>query len=291
MPTDTASWIWCIVVPTMVSAIACLFGWRYRRGTDGDVATVRATVASTVVALAWCVAVALSLQASDSFRMLLDFQEDAWPQVIWPMLAVAIFISPHSLTPRRNESGLWVLVGISGVVAASVVMPTGDGWADMLSLHQPWIAAVSIAAICNTWALHRMLSRGAERWLPLVILAGIACAAIIGAAAYGALLQTCVGAICATSVIAIFAGLGWLPSSAAIIFPSVLFIVTMVASGRFFSYADVPAGAYGLSLFAPSMIALSDRLVTHHRDIIRIAMAAVTAILIVGLIAYRFLIS
>jgi len=244
-----------------------------------------------MLAVSWCVSVALSLQASDSIDALANVDEDAWPKVIWPMLAVAICVSPHAITKLRREPGLWVLGGISSVSAASVVMPNGDGWTDMLPLHQPWIAAVTVAATCNMWALHRMANHGAERWLMLVILAGLACPAMIGASTYGALLQACLSAIITTIVMAIFAGFGRLTVSPAIVFPSTLFMATMIASGRFFSYADVPPGAYGLALLAPSLVALADRMVTQRPVAVRIAVAAGTAILIVGFVAYRFLVS
>lgn len=291
MPTDTATLIWCIVVPAIISTTACVICVRFLRGADGETTAARSSFLSGLLAVAWTVSVALSLQASDSINALTSFDEDAWPKVIWPMLAVAICVSSHAVTRLCREPGLWVLVGIGSVSAASLVMPSGDGWTDMLPLHQPWIAAITIAATCNMWALHRMANHGAERWLMLVILAGLACPAIIGAAAYGALLQTCLAAIITTIVIASFAGFGRLPFSPAVIFPSVLFMATMLASGRFYSYADAPPGDYGIALFAPALIALADRMVLRRRVAVRIAVAAATAMLIVGFVAYRFLIS
>jgi len=290
MPTDSSTLIWCIGLPAIITVIACLVCRFFAVGSDGEATARRQTILSAILAVAWSVSVACSLRATDSIAALVDIEGDAWPKIFFPMLAIALLVSPHAITKLRSEPGLWVLVGGTSVLAATVVMPNGDGWTDMLPLHQPWIAAVTLAAICNAWALHRMAIRGAVSWLPLIILAGIACPAMIGAATYAVLLQTCFGAIVSTIVIAIFSGFGRLTVSPAIVFPSVLFMAAMIATGRFYSYADTPPIAYGIALFAPSLIALSDRMVSGKHPVVRIGVAAVTAILVVAFVGYRFLI-
>ena len=319
---------WCVLAPASVAVLGSIGCWWIdRKSIPGAVADndekafgqdakQALSLSSAVLAFAWWVAICAGLYSSDSLAL---WPDEAWARVVWPILAAAVFVSPHfkprvELTSTRQRvgsdtPGLWVLVGLIAVVAASLVMPTGEGWSDMVSLHQPWIAAVTSSTACNSFALYQMSQggqmshrgqvsqggqmshRGADRWLPLVMLAALASPAIICASAYGALAQTCLAAIVATSVIAAFAAAGKLLVPASLIVPCSLFAATMIAAGRFYSYAEVAPGAYGLALFTPAIIALVDRIFTDKSSAIRIAIAATTAIVIDGFIAYRFLLS
>ena len=291
MLIDTPTLVWCIAIPLGIMTFAAVICWLIdKRASQNDDGPSASTVmlTATILAFAWWLSVTLSLRGSGSLVL---WAEDAWPRMIWPMLASVLLLSPHSTTTVRNQPWLWVVMAWIAVVAASLAMPSGEAWVDMFPLHRLWIAAITIATTFNSFALQGMSDRGAARWLPLVILAGLACAAITGAATYGALLQTCLGAIVATVAVAAFAILSLIPSCAAIVFPSVLFMTTMIAAGRFYSYADISPLAYGLALFAPGLIAVADCAVRDKSVPTRVSIAGVMAIAIVTATAYRFLIA
>lgn len=210
--------------------------------------------------------------------------------IVLPMLVSVVLLSSQARSKHRSTPGLWALVGMIAVGAAALAMPIGEGWEDTLPLHRTWAAAIAISVIGNSWSLDRMSQRGADRWLLLVVLAGLGCAAIVGAASFASLVECCVAAIVATVVLSVFAAWGKLPAPSAIIFPSALFSACMIASGRFFSYAEIPALAYGIALASPSLIAFSDLLVAKQSVVVRIVFAALTASVIVAGLGYRFLV-
>jgi hypothetical protein len=190
-------------------------------------------------------------------------------------------------------------MAIVAVIGAAIVMPTGDGWADALPLHRVWVAGITASTLLNSLLLHRLADRdrargplpGAGRWLPLIILASFANAAIIGAAAYSALFEICLAAIASVAVIALFAGLGWIVTSPAIVFLSMLFSASMIAAGRFYSYAETPPFAYLLALFAPSIIAIPDLFLLNRSIWVRVATSALIASVVVSTVAYCFLVA
>ncbi len=295
---------WCVLAPAalaVVGSLACQSTCGVIRSANDSPVTFQnaaiPSMESAIIALSWWFAICIGIYSSGTLSL---WPEDAWPKIVWSTLAAAVLVSPQFMPMSASSSrekagsdrpGLWVLVGVIAIAAASLAMPNGDGWSDMLPLHQTWIAAVAMSTIFNTWALYRMARRNAERWLPLVLLAGLACPMLIGAAAYSALAQACLAAIAATSVIAIFAVAGRLHVTAALILPCALFTTTMIAAGRFYSYAEISPVDYGIALFAPSIIALIDRIITHQSTIIRVVVAATVGSCLVGFIAYRFLLS
>jgi len=297
---------WCVLAPASFAVLGSLCGWWIDRklvsGAECQSDGQTLSLSSGMIACGWWAAICAGFYSSDSVAL---WPEEAWARALWPVLAAAIFVSPHfkpsgipsdavfspNHSVRSDTPGLWVLVSLIAVATASLVMPTGEGWDDMIPLHQPWIAAVALATICNSFALHRMSQRGANRWLPLVMLAGLASSTLICASAYGALAQACFAAIVATAVIAIFSAGGKLLAPAALILPCSLFATTMIAAGRFYSYAEIAPGDYAIAMFAPAIIALVDRIFTNKSPALRISIAATTAIAIVGYIAYRFLLS
>ncbi len=287
MSFDTPTLVWCLAVPLAIALVGVLVCWKIETQSTG--AVDRQSLCSILLASAWWIAVSLGLLASNSLDLSLFHPDEFWAALSWPMLAAVILVSPHAAMPLRDAPGLWVIVGMVATCAAALCMPTGESWSDMVPLHQPWIAAVTIAAIANTWALHRMSHRGADRWLPLVILASLACPTIIGASDYSALVQTCLAATMATLVIAVASAIRLTKVPVAVVFPAMLFCAVMIAAGRFYSYDDIPPRVYGLALFAPSLIGLADRLVSDQPVVVRVLVAFVTASSIVGWLAYRFL--
>ncbi|MGV3486410.1 MAG: hypothetical protein ACO1RT_18480 [Planctomycetaceae bacterium] len=294
MSLDLHALLACVVIPAAIALLASWIAWRLDRregaGSSGSEKPPQATrvLSSLVLATGWWLAVTIGVLGAEEPAL---WPDDGWPKIIWPMLASVLLVAPLWNTSWGTTPGAWVVFAWIAIVAASLAMPLGDGWADMVPLHRNWMTAISIAATANALSLFWMAQRAAQRWLPLVILAGLACPAISGAASYSALFESCLAAIVATAVIASFAALGLIPSSAAIVFPSVLFMATMVAASRFRSYDDVPAVAYGLAFFAPSLIALADRLVAKRSPAVRIAVAAAAALLLVGATVYQFLVS
>lgn len=291
MSFDLQTWFVFIAVPFGIVMIGAGTCWNVDHGARERAPTASSPVvrwSSVTLAFAWWLAAAVTVFASAAPAW---WAVEGWPKSVWPMLAGVALTAVQWNTSRGDFPLRWVVFGWIAVAAAFLAMPLGESWADMQSLHRPWMAAITLAITCNAFALHLMAQRGTQRWLPLVILASLACPAIIGAASYSALLQACLGAIIATSAIAIVALTGRLPTSPAIMFPSVLFMAPMVAAGRFYSYAEVPPFAYGIALFAPTLIALADRLVVDRATSVRVATSASAAILIVGITTYQFLLS
>ena len=95
----------------------------------------------------------------------------------------------------------------------------------------------------------------------------------------------------ATLVTAVFTAYGLIPSGSGLIFPSMLFAATMIAAGRFYSYDDVQLSVYALAIFAPGIVAWSDRCVVTRSGLVRVSVAGFVAISIVMWMAYRFLIA
>lgn len=295
MAFDTSALIWCIAAPAGIMSCAAIVCWWVSLAMSGKQAsrtgfesTWCLTLTSTALAFAWWLSVAVSV---NGFNWLYPWTEEAWSRIVLPLLGGVFLASAQSIGSLRNQPALWIVFGWLAVVSATLVMPSGDAWNDMLPLHRPWIALISIGATFNAIALYRMADRNTDRWFANVILAGLACPAIIGAATYGALFQICLAAMVATLSIAVFAAFGLVSNGSAIIFPSVLFTTAMVASGRFYSYAELPLSAYGLAIFAPGLIAISDWCVRNSSVVVRLAVAGVVATSIVIFIAYRFLIA
>jgi hypothetical protein len=285
MPIDSSIILWCVFLPMLVMLVGSLAS----RHADSDVQAYSRSAAILGGSFWFAMLVALygiDKLGSEASAFLPEY---SWALVIYAILASAFLISPHAISTFRYEPGLWVLTSLVAVVSAAVVMPTGPGWEDTLPMHKLWIPAVSVATICNSWALHRMCFRNADRWVALVILAGLACPALIGAATFSALFHLCLAAIAVTTVVAIFAALGRLHAAPAIIFPSMLIASTMVSAGRFNNYSEVPKAAYAVALFCPSLVAMSDRVLKGKSVAVRLSAAAITAVAIIIAVAVYFL--
>jgi hypothetical protein len=295
MPLDKQTVIWCIAIPAVIAAVAALANRWAAKSTlpsnnvevSDNGQPVRHRIAAATLGLAWGFCVVVGMNGLGELK---SWSEDGWSNMVWPILVSSICIGPFSSASIRKSPAAWPVIAIFAIVTAAFVMPTGEGWSDKLSAHRSWIAYLSIASICNTWSLYHLTHRDGERLLAFVVLATIACSGLMGAAAYGMLLNISLAPIAATFVFAIFALPGFATNVSSIIVPSVLFASSMIAAANFYSYADVPIWAYGLPLFAPTWIAITDRLVVNKAMAIRIAVAAVTATLIVAMTIYRFLI-
>ena len=289
MSLDPPVLIWCIAVPGLTMLLA-LWGTRWLTGSSS---TAPSCVANIVLAFGYWVAVAIAAYGMGHLQseQTSFWPEDAWPRVLAPMLLVVLLAG--TLSPLRvlSAEAVWISLAVISVGASLLVMPTGDGWVDTLPLHRFWMAAIAISTILNSFLLHEIFTRGASRWLPLILLAHLACAAIIGASAYGALFEWCLAAIVVTAATSLFSATGWIANSFAIVFTSVLFAASMIAAGRFYSYAEITPVAYGVALFAPTLIAAGD-LFLHKRAVwIRVAASAVFATVIVSSVAYWFLVA
>lgn len=280
-----------VVIPAGIALAASIVCWRIDHPSKPSVTSASMLprrLSSTILACAWWFTVVLSVFAADKPML---WSEDAWPKMIWPMLASVLLVAPHWNAKLLHSPAMWIVFGWIAIIAAILAMPIGEAWADTQPLHQPWIAAILIAANFNAVAVHRMAQRGAQRWLPFAILAGLVCAAFVGASSYRALFETCLGAIVVTAMFAMFAASGWLPAGPAILFPSALFSSTMIAAGRFYSYDEVPAFAYGLALFAPGLVALADGLVANKSIAIRVGLTTFAGLSLVCATAFLFLVS
>lgn len=180
----------------------------------------------------------------------------------------------------------WVVAGIAVTLVAMIAMPSGDGWSDMLAVHRFWMGAIITSGLFNLWLLDRMARRGADRWVMWVALAGLGSPTILAASAFAGLAEWFVAAIVATSVFAIAANLQKSTVIWCVLYPVVLFSGAGVAAGRFYTYEEHPTWLYGLMLFAPSVIALVDVPLERRSTVMRVAIALVTSLLVLGCVAW-----
>ena len=74
-----------------------------------------------------------------------------------------------------------------------------------------------------------------------------------------------------------------------VLYPVVLFSASRIAAGRFYTYEDHPIWLYGLMLFAPSVIALVDVPLERGSTVMRVAIALITSLLLLGCVAWFIL--
>lgn len=315
MSIDRTTLISCVVVPGGILSIAAAFAWWFGRGLHPSLLgvsskadkgaesyvrnkirifgcecctwdEVRSSIAAGAMAIGWSAALLVPVFSKSNFDL---WPDDSWPRFLLPMFLSALLLGPLVPTHHLQRPFAWLVYGVLACIAAMFIMPTGDSWSDLLPLHRPWMAAIQMAVPLNAYLLWRMSIKGADRWLPWIVLAYLGCAAIVGAASYSALLDGSSAAITATLFFIFFRVFGWIRTSAVIVFPAMVATATLIASGRFYSYVDIPPWAYGTALFLPSIVASIDAFLPPTRTLWRVITAAAVASTIVGLTAYRFL--
>ncbi len=244
-----------------------------------------------MVAIGWCLAVAVALFARQSKNWAPDqlWPEEAWQQVLLPITVGSLLLGLISRQSSRLAEVRWVVAGIAVTLVAMITMPSGEGWSDMLPMHRFWMGAIISSGLLNLWLLDRMARRGADRWVMWVALASLGCPAILAASAFAGLAEWLVAAIVATTVMAISASLRKASAIWCAVYPVVLFLVSSIASGRFYTYEDHPLSLYGIMLFAPSVIALVDVPLEQRSTVVRVAFALITSLLLLSCVAWFIL--
>lgn len=293
---DLASWIVSAAVPLAIAALAgCLEIWLRVRPAedDSEKMTSRPGFAPLVLSLGWAAAVTAGLvgqrisQGADGSHWWPD-DYDFWQRGYWAIWAAAVAMGVTAGVRWRDLPFRWAVAGLLAIGTAAMSVPGGENWVDMLPLHQGWIALLASACLLNIWSLDRLSATAADRWFPLVVLATLAGPMLVAAATYGALVQWTIAAIAATAPIVIFALLGWIDSRTAvgIAYPAVAFATVMTAAGRFYSYDGHSWWSYLGMLLIPTAVMLVDFPLRRRHGAIRAAVAAATALLLIGLSAW-----
>ncbi|HEV7280940.1 MAG TPA: hypothetical protein VGN57_12115 [Pirellulaceae bacterium] len=300
---DLASWIVSAAVPFGVAALAgCLAIWlraRARAGSvEGELAgtpTLSDFLAPFVLGLGWTVAVIAGLAGQrwqQGEPALSWWPEEFWQRGFWAIVAVAVVMGATAGSRLRDLPIRWTLAGVLAIATAAISLAGGEGWDDMLPLHQGWGALLATTCLLGLLALDRLSLTAADRWFPLVVLATLAGPMLVAAATYGALVQWTVAAVAATLPIVLLALLGRIDSrtAAGMAYPAVAFATILMAAGRFRSYDDHPWWTYLGMLLVPVAIVLVDLPLRNRHNGIRAAVAAVTALIALGasaLLQYR----
>ncbi len=301
MPIDFAVALWCLAVPALLGVLGTAVVWWIKQpaeplsthtGADAqpDKTSGRYADGAAQVWLGLCVSLAAlaSLQSSVGVGALREFQSQAWCQVVWGMLVASLVVFT-SRSAQTRFSSFWVASAVVAIATGYAIMPSGEGWSDTIPLHRHWLTVVSIAMIVNHWALRQLQTRGAHRWLGLVVLASLAGPTMLAAASYSALLHLCLAVSVTVGVIALARVMNLMKDLQGILLPTTLCACAMTASARFFSYDDPSALNYGAALFLPVIVDAVDRPLQGRPDWVRVTVAGVTCTAIALVLAYRVL--
>jgi len=302
---DPTDWLVSGLIPMLIALSACWLAGRLsdRLGTAPSSElpvlhepTARRTccsvpwsslLAPAVLGLGWSLAVLAGLVG---WRIAGDVETSfLWPEDFWQrgyisLFAAALLLGTTSWSPVRRAPARWVAAGLLAMVTASLSLPSGEGWEDALPAHQGWGLMLGGSCLLGFCAVDQLAARGADRWLPLVVLAMLAGPMFVAATTYGALAQWTLAAIAATLPCILFAAAGRLRHGVVVGFayPGVAFATAMIAAGRFFSYENQPWWTYlGMLLVAPA-VALVDRGLPAGKTWTRVIVAACVS---AGLIA------
>lgn len=309
MLIDQSVSIWCIAVPAALALITAVIAWLADRNrvstvdtdaeTDAGLAGLRSSRGSAslvglvprlLLALVWGLAVA----AAAGGRAAWDWEllsSEFWYLGLVPVVLFGIAACGPRPATLGRDSWRWLLAGLFAALTAYAVMPSGDGWTDLVGLHRGWMLAVTASCLLNAWAVSRLECAGAERWLLWVVVAGLAGPFVLAASCYGTLAEVCLAAVVTTLVCAIAASLKRLPSLTAVAYPAVALIAAMTATGRFYTYLEFPLWLYGLILFQPTFIAIVDAPLRGRATWLRVIIAALVSAALVGTIAWQVLLA
>jgi len=245
----------------------------------------------TITVAGWCVAVAASLAvrqwAGDQRGWIAAITDgEAWQQTLWPMTVFGLTLAVTTRCGWRSGTSRCWTAGILAAVAAYAVLPGGDGWQDLLPLHRPWAALVVASCLANAWGLERFARSGASRWCLLVLLAGMAVPALLGALSYAAPAEFTVSGIAATFaclvVMTLWDRFAKVPAALfTVIYPGSVMIATMTTTARFYTWEDHPAWLYGIGLFSPAILAVVDAPISAKSVRVRLPIAATLAVLLI----------
>ena len=263
----------CVIVPGVVAGVAA---WAASKR--------EATQAYLIIAVGWCLAVAAAQVACLGLRW---STEEAWQQLIWPLIAWALLVS--GTASLSQQSWRWVMVGSLASLTAMIAMPGGEAWRDLFELYRRWIPLVAISCLVNGFAITCMAQRGSERWCLFVTLGGLLGPLVLAATTYGSLAQWSLAIVVATFGAAVAGLLQRQPRVWVIAFPAWAAGTGIVASARFYSYEDHPQWLYGLILFGPVIVAVVDHAIYRRTVRSRVISSAVVSTGIVFVITWMLL--
>jgi hypothetical protein len=294
---DSIDWIVSAAVPAAIAALAgALSVLLVVRSVEEESSStaktgLRFSLAPIVLSLGWAAAVTAGLMGqrlSDDETALAWWPEEFWQQGYWAIWAVAIVMGATAQAKWRDLPLRWVVAGLLAVGTAAISLPSGEGWDDMLPLHQGWMALLASACLLGVWSLDRLSVAKSDLWFPLVVLATLAGPMAVGASTYGALAQWTLAAIFATLPIVLLALLGWIDSRSAvgIAYPGMAFTTVVMAAGRFYNYEDHPWWSYLGMLLVPTAVLIVDHPLRSRHSAIRAAIAALVAVALLGACAW-----
>lgn len=284
---EQAILIWC-VLPALVSmSLVVLVAWlvprEWSRSARGE------AVLGGLAGLAFAIATAAALYGRQGVGW---WPEDAWQRAVWPVGVGGIVLAGAIGWVAGGERFRWLALAMACGLTAYVTLPTGQGWDDLLPLHRDWMLGMFVCGFLNLWMLDGLAREGGSRWVGLVAVAGLGGAAMLAGASYASLAEWALAGIVAVGVAtggALLSGRGGLWG---VVYPSGLLSVSVIASGRFYTYADYPTWLYGSLLLLPSLVGGVDWLLRacgmrERRIWVRVVVAALVACVVLGLAAWK----
>jgi hypothetical protein len=200
-----------------------------------------------------------------------------------PLVMTTLLVA---LTHETQSRLMLVTGGVS--VLGSMLMPRGEAWADLFSLHATWAPLVIAATILNYLVLHRLAERGGERWVLWLTLAGIGGSLTLASSCYASLSEWGVAAAVMTLVAATTASFApAFPVGVCVLF-GMMSLGLITATARFYTYDDHPSWAYGTTLFLPAIVGTLDVWWPAGRTVLRPLVAAVLSSVAVGILFWAY---
>lgn len=275
-------------MPAVIAALAAwLSGWGRtsdEQRSDQDAAS-GADRGGLFAALGWVaaiVAVLVVARWNEDAESILDKLggTEAW-QLAWvPMLGLAIVLSLRRPAWKGFDEARWVIAAMIAAGGGALILPTGDGWSDLYSLHRMWLALVVAATLANAWAIESLARSGAAAWSLLVMCGAFGAAMLLAALNYAAPAEWCLAAISATLGVLV---VGWLRIWRGrsfgglwmVAYAGCFLAASMVTTARFYTYEDYPLWVYALALFLPVLVTAADLPLRRQSWRVRVPVAAV----------------
>jgi hypothetical protein len=276
--------LWCGLIPFAVISLSGVVAIIAARTLTPQKSSIACALS---ICFGWSLAVGLAVGGRQSWEL---FPEDPWRQFLLPIGLVSLALSAlHSVSNPSPRTVWWrgLLAALGSLLAGYAIMPAGEGWEDTVPLHRDWMLAVVASCVINIWSLDALCRRGGERWAGWVSVAGLAGVFLYAAGIYGGLAEAICAGLIAAIVASILSGFKSLASSSAVIYPSCLFLACSTASARFYSYETPIPWVLGLILLQPALICCADLAVARKSGLTRVAIAAITALVILAILFWK----
>jgi hypothetical protein len=210
-----------------------------------------------------------------------------WQQAAWPIAVGGVALGAVLGLPESRDRIRWLLAAVACCGTAYVTMPAGESWQDIVRLHRHWMLAMTLASFANIWMLEGIARHAGQRWVLLVVLAGLGGPLMLAVAAYASLAEWIGAGVVAITVAALGALVSGRPGLWGASYPGVLLSVSGVAAARFYTYSDFPPWLYGILLLLPTVVGLIDIPLRKRSTAVRVTVAFFVSLILLGLAAWQ----